>query len=120
VPPVSSSLPALVVEDDAGLRAFLVAELEAMGYRVIAASTGEEALELLDRETTRLAVLDIGLPGIDGFGVADRLARDTPVIFVTGDPVDAYARAHSRSLNYQVLPKPFQPDLFQHAVRSSA
>jgi DNA-binding response OmpR family regulator len=118
VPPLSS-LPALVVEDDAGLRAFLVTELEEMGFRVIAASTGEEALELLDRESTRLAVLDIGLPGIDGFGVADRLARDTPVIFVTGDPVDAYARAHSRSLNYQVLPKPFQPDLFQHAVRAS-
>lgn len=117
--PPTTPLPALVVEDDAGLRAFLVTELEEMGYRVIAAGTGEEALELLDREKTRLAVLDIGLPGIDGFSVADRLERDVPVIFVTGDPVDAYARAHTRSLNYQVLPKPFQPDLFQHAVRAT-
>jgi DNA-binding response OmpR family regulator len=113
-------LPALVVEDDEGLRAFLVAELEEMGYRVIAASTGEEAIDLLHRESTRLAVLDIGLPGIDGFGVADHLASDVPVIFVTGDPVDAYARAYGRSFRYQVLPKPFQADLFQHAVRSSA
>lgn len=119
MPQAPPPLPALVVEDDAGLRAFLVSELEGMGYRVIAAGSGEEALELLDREPARLAVLDIGLPGIDGFTVADRLSRDCPVIFVTGDPVDAYARAHERVLNYQVLPKPFQPDLFQHAVRAS-
>ena len=115
-----SSLPALVVEDDEGLRAYLVAELEQMGYRVVAASTGEEAIDLLDRESLRLAVLDIGLPGIDGFGVADRLESDVPVIFVTGDPIGAYARAYGRSLNYQVLPKPFKADLFQHAVRASA
>jgi DNA-binding response OmpR family regulator len=120
VPP-ASSLPALVVEDDEGLRAYLVAELEQMGYRVVAASTGEEAIDLLHRESTRLAVLDIGLPGIDGFGVADHLGSDVPVIFVTGDPIDAYARAYRRrSLRYQVLPKPFQPDVFQHAVRASA
>jgi two-component system, cell cycle response regulator CpdR len=119
VPPVLP-LPALVVEDDDVLRGFLVSELEEMGYRVIAAGTGEEALEVLDREQMRLAVLDIGLPGIDGFSVADRLEHDVPVIFVTGDPVDAYARAHTRSLNYQVLPKPFHADLFQHAVRATA
>jgi DNA-binding response OmpR family regulator len=114
-----SSLPALVVEDDEGLRTYLVAELEQMGYRVVAASTGEEAIDLLGRESARLAVLDIGLPGIDGFGVADHLDRAVPVIFVTGDPIGAYARAYGRSMNYQVLPKPFQPDVFQHAVRAS-
>jgi DNA-binding response OmpR family regulator len=114
-----SSLPALVVEDDAGLRAYLVAELETMGFRVLEAANGEDALELLRHEPTRLAVLDIGLPGIDGFSVADHLGAEVPVIFVTGDPVDAYARAHKRVVNYQVLPKPFQPDLFQHAVRAS-
>ena len=38
-----------------------------------------------------------------------------------GDPIDAYARAYGRrALRYQVLPKPFQPDVFQHAVRASA
>lgn len=91
-----------------------------MGYTVLAAASGEEAIDLLDHQSARLAVLDIGLPGIDGFGVADHLAQDVPVIFVTGDPIDAYARAYGRSLKYQVLPKPFQPDVFQHAVRASA
>jgi DNA-binding response OmpR family regulator len=120
VPP-RASLPALVVEDDEGLRTYLVAELEQMGYQVVSASTGEEAIDLLRRVQAKLAVLDIGLPGVDGFDVADRLGSDVPVIFVTGDPVDAYARAYSRpALRYQVLPKPFQPDVFQHAVRSSA
>ena len=118
----ANALPALVVEDDEGLRAYLVAELEQMGYRVLSAGTGEEAIDLLHREATRLAVLDIGLPGrLDGFEVADRLGSEVPVIFVTGDPIDAYARAFTRrELRYQVLPKPFRPDVFQHAVRSSA
>ena len=117
----AASLPALVVEDDEGLRTYLVAELEQMGYRVVSAATGEEAIDLLRRVQAKLAVLDIGLPGADGFDVADHLGSDVPVIFVTGDPVDAYARAYRRpSLRYQVLPKPFQPDVFQHAVRASA
>jgi DNA-binding response OmpR family regulator len=113
------SLPALVVEDDPNLRSYLVAELKTMGYRVLEAATGEDALELLRHEPARLAVLDIGLPGIDGFSVADHLGAEVPVIVVTGDPVDAYARAHKRVMNYQVLPKPFRPDVFQHAVRAS-
>ena len=107
--------PVLVVEDDAGVRAFLVAVLEHHGYRVIAASSGEEALQLVGNQAVQLAVLDIGLPGMDGFAVADQL-DGVPVIIVTGDPVGAYAKAHGRAINYQVLPKPVSPGLLEHAV----
>ncbi|MGH3104381.1 MAG: response regulator transcription factor [Gaiellaceae bacterium] len=117
MPPTSG--PALVVEDDASLRAYLVSELEHMGYRVVAAASGEEALGLMKREHASLAVLDIGLPGMDGFGVADALGDDVPVIIVTGDPVAAYAKAYGRTMNYRVLPKPIPPELFEHAVRES-
>ena len=110
--------PVLVVEDDAGVRAFLVAVLEHQGYRVLAASTGEEALEILGKEPAQLAVLDIGLPGMDGFAVADHL-DGVPLIIVTGDPVGAYAKAHGRGMNYQVLPKPVAPDLLEHAVAAA-
>jgi len=110
-------LPTLVVEDDDGLRAYLVAVLEHQGFRVIAAASAEEAAELLGGERAQLAVLDVGLPGEDGFAVADTLAEDTPVIIVTGDPVAAYAKAQLRSgLRYDVLPKPFEPAAFEHAV----
>jgi len=111
--------PVLVVEDDDGVRTFLVATLAEHGHRVIAAATGEEALRLLGGESARLAVLDVTLPGMDGFAVADRLAPDVPVIIVTGDPVGAYARAQGRTLSYQVLPKPVAPELLEHAVTSA-
>lgn len=114
-----ASQPVLVVEDDAGVRQLLVAVLQGQGHRVVAAASGEEALQLLGEETAILAVLDVELPGMDGFAVADRLAPGVPVIFVTGDPVGAYARAQGRSLEYQVLPKPVAPELLEHAVAAA-
>src|SRR5215217_4091221 len=93
--PDPQARPVLVVEDDGGVRAFLVSVLQHQGYRVVAAASGEEALQLL----------------------GDELAPDVPVIIVTGDPVHAYAQAQGRtSLNYQVLPKPVAPELLEHAV----
>ena len=68
--------PVLVVEDDAGVRDFLVSVLVQQGYRVVAAASGEEAAELLHGERAQLAVLDIGLPGMDGFEVAAALRRE--------------------------------------------
>ena len=102
--PDPQARPVLVVEDDAGVRAFLVSVLQHQGYRVIAAATGEEALQLL---------------GMDGFAVADELPPDVPVIIVTGDPIRAYAEAQGRTLNYQVLPKPIAPELLEHAVAAA-
>jgi DNA-binding response OmpR family regulator len=111
--------PVLVVEDDVGVRAFLVAVLQRQGYRVIAAGSGEEALQLLGEEPAQLAVLDVTLPGMDGFAVAEELALDVPVIIVTGDPVGAYARTVGRTERFQVLPKPVAPDLLEHAVTAA-
>ena len=102
----------LVVEDDAGVRAYLVAVLEHNGYRVIAASSGEEALALLGDEPACLAVLDLGLPGMDGFAVREQLADDVPVIMVTGDP----DKVRARDPNVPVLGKPVEPDAFEQAV----
>ena len=108
--------PVLVVEDDPGVREFLVSVLARQGYRVVAASSGEEAAELIGDERAQLAVLDVGLPGMDGFAVAELLASDVPVILVTGDPVAAYARIEGRVAHFQVLPKPVAPELLEHAI----
>jgi CheY-like chemotaxis protein len=110
--------PVLVVEDDAGLRAYIVSILEHHGYRVIAAGSGEEALELLQGERAQLAVLDVGLPGMDGLAVAEQLADDVPVIVVTGDPENA-RKASERPRVGQVLGKPFAPDALEDAVEGA-
>jgi DNA-binding response OmpR family regulator len=111
--------PVLVVEDDEGVRAFLTAVLQSQGYRVIAAGSGEEALQLLGAEPAQLAVLDVTLPGMDGFAVAEELEPDVPVIIVTGDPVGAYARTQGRTARFQVLPKPVAPELLEYAVTAA-
>lgn len=111
--------PVLVVEDDAGLRAYLATILEEHGYRVIAAGSGEEALAALGDDKAMLAVLDVGLPGMDGFAVAEHLAEDVPVIVVTGDPLRAKMRAFGRSSKLTILAKPVTPDQFQAAVADS-
>jgi DNA-binding response OmpR family regulator len=105
-------LPVLVVEDDAGVRAYLAAVLEHAGYWVIAAESGEEALELLGNRPAKLAVLDLALPGMDGFAVAERLAAGVPVIMVTGHPETARARDPLM----HVMEKPVAPDELEAAV----
>jgi DNA-binding response OmpR family regulator len=107
-----------VVEDDAGLRAYLATILENQGYRVVAAGSGEEALRLLGGEQAMLAVLDIGLPGMDGFAVAEHLAADVPVIIVTGDPLRAKMRAFGRLPKLTILSKPVTPDQFEAALQA--
>ncbi len=108
-----------MVEDDPGVREFVVSVLARQGYRVVAAASGEEAAELLHGERAGLAVLDVGLPGMDGFAVAEQLAPDVPVIIVTGDPVGAYARMQGRVEHFQVLSKPLDVELLEHAVASA-
>jgi two-component system, OmpR family, response regulator len=111
--------PVLVVEDDAGLRAYLTSILEDQGYRVVAAGTGEAALAALGDEQAILAVLDIGLPGMDGFAVAEHLAKDVPVIVVTGDPLKAKMRAFGRTNPPLILAKPVTPEQFAAALSAA-
>jgi two-component system response regulator TctD len=117
--PDTPSRTVLVVEDDVGLRAYLAAILEEQGYSVIAAGSGEEALQALGNQKALLAVLDIGLPGMDGFAVAEHLAKDVPVIVVTGDPLKAKMRAFGRTTPLTILAKPITPEQFEAALQAA-
>ena len=117
--PDTPSRTVLVVEDDAGLRAYLTEILEQQGYSVIAAGSGEEALAALAGRKAVLAVLDIGLPGMDGFAVAEHLAKDVPVIVVTGDPLKAKMRAFGRTTPLTILAKPITPEQFEAALQGA-
>ena len=75
----------LIVDDEAGIRGFLRASLEAHGYSVNEASTGEEALQVVPAFRPDLILLDLGLPGVGGKQVTSCLREwtQTPIIILS-------------------------------------
>src|SRR3954464_14304294 len=105
----------LIVEDDASLASGLGRILEAEGYAVDLTSRGEQAVEAARQERFDLVILDVGLPGIDGFEVLRRLRgaeHRVPVLVLTArDTVSD--RVHGLDLGADdYMPKPFaMPEL---------
>ena len=102
----------LVVEDEAKMRDVLRRGLEAAGYAVEVAADGEEALARIERGDHDAIVLDIKLPGIDGFEVCRQLRRAevwTPVLLLTalGDIDDRIAGLDAGADDYLVKPFAF-------------
>jgi DNA-binding response OmpR family regulator len=75
----------LVVEDDASIADLLNLYLREAGYRVLLAADGEQGLAQLGRQSVHLVLLDVGLPGMDGFEVCRRIRVTSvvPVLFLT-------------------------------------
>ena len=75
----------LIIEDDVELRGLLCDFLEAEGYRVTGAATAEQGIEHLEGEPVRIILLDLMLPGIDGFTAcsAIREHKDIPIIMMS-------------------------------------
>lgn len=75
----------LAVDDDLHMLNFVSAELRQIGYEVIEAGSGEEALACLNSKTVDLAIVDVMMPGIDGFELTKILRKDydLPVILLT-------------------------------------
>lgn len=69
----------LLVDDDARLREIVGMALEGEGYRVRKAATGEEALESMETEEPDLLILDVMLPGTDGFELCREIRTKSPV-----------------------------------------
>ena len=101
----------LLVEDDQSIGALVTAYLEQTGYRVAWARSGEEALSRVEELRPRLVILDIGLPGQDGFDICRELrARSpVPVVMLTArdEEVDRVAGLEVGADDY--VTKPFSP-----------
>jgi DNA-binding response OmpR family regulator len=109
----------LVVEDEQNLREVIALFLRGDGFCVLEASSGEEALPLFSENTVDLIILDVMLPGINGFDVctAVRKSSEVPVLFLTALGDDDYYR-----LGYQVggddyIVKPFKASILALKVR---
>ena len=80
----------LICDDDADIRAALRIYLTAEGYSVAEASTGQEALSILERQEIHLVLMDIMMPGMDGMTATAKLreSSNVPVILITAKSED--------------------------------
>lgn len=83
----------LIVEDDPSLRLAMTKALKACGYEVIVAKTGDEGLAMALEETPDLVLLDVMLPGVNGYEVLAELRErgdpDLPIVMITAKSEEA-------------------------------
>jgi DNA-binding response OmpR family regulator len=110
----------LVVDDEPIVREVVVRYLERDGFRTLEASSGDEAQRLLEREPPALIVLDVMLPGIDGFELCRwiRSRSDLPILMLTarGEEADRIVGLELGADDY--LTKPFSPRELAVRVRN--
>jgi len=110
----------LFVEDDRSIRDVTKLALEQAGFRVTACGDGREGLALFARERFDLVLLDVMLPGVDGFEVCREIRKGhrTPIIMLTArtDTVDVVVGLELGADDY--VSKPFQPAELVARVRA--
>jgi len=110
----------LVVDDEASIRRILETRLSMIGYDVVTAADGEEALETFRNAYPDLVVLDVMMPKLDGYGVCQELRKesDVPIIMLTalGDVADRITGLELGADDYVV--KPFSPKELEARIRS--
>jgi DNA-binding response OmpR family regulator len=99
----------MVVEDERNIAQLVVTYLQQTGYHVLWLRTGEEALAELPRHDVALVVLDLMLPGIDGFEVCRRIGGRRPVIILTARDEEADRVAGLELGADDYVTKPFSP-----------
>ena len=101
----------LVVEDELAIGQLIRSYLGGSGYRVLWVRSGEDALAELARHEIRIVVLDIGLPGIDGFDVCREIRNrsDLPIVMLTArdEEIDRVLGLEVGADDY--VAKPFSP-----------
>jgi DNA-binding response OmpR family regulator len=121
---VNSCRKILVVEDDSDLCSLLCDLLNTEGYQTESSSDGLEAVQRVSRECPDAIVLDVMIPGLNGFDVCEKLkfSRQTnriPILMLTA--LDGH-EARDRGLRVgadRYLTKPFEPDALLHEIRDT-
>ena len=102
----------LVVDDELAIVRLVRAKLQADGYAVVTAARGEEALALLEDQRPDLVILDLMMPGMDGFETLRHLREQSqlPIIMLTARAGDADKLRGLQSGADDYVTKPFNPD----------
>ena len=120
---VQSARCVVIVEDNADSRRMLEAMLTLDGYTVASAADGREGLEMILKVRPRIAIIDIGLPGIDGYQVARKVREVLPgeevfLIALTGYGRPEDRRAVQEAGFNEHLIKPLKPNEFTRVLGS--
>lgn len=113
-PAIERNKTVLVVDDEPDIRLILQARLEAAGYRVETAGNGLEALNRIRTQPPDLVILDLMLPGMDGFAVCAMLKRDQRFSHIPIVILSARSQAQDKKTGASLgadayITKPFQP-----------
>src|SRR5688572_33409964 len=113
----------LVVEDSAVIRRLIEVCLRAADLEIVTREDGKTGLAAVGSESPDLVVLDIGLPGMDGWEVLDRIRRDEatkniPVVVLTAHAEEESRRRANEGGADAFVTKPFQPNDFRSTVLS--
>lgn len=110
----------LVVDDEQNIRQVLVYVLEDEGYQVVEAQDGETALGLIERQHPDVIILDMKMPGMDGWEFVERYRKlyghQAPIIVLTAARDAAQRGADVSADSY--VPKPFDLDVLLERVSS--
>ena len=116
--------PVLIIDDDADVRRLLQKALEKQGFLVETAGDGESGLAQAGERSPGLILLDLSMPGMDGFAVLQALkespaAAEVPVIAMTGSPgLKTTARARVLALGASdFITKPFDLQMLVEEIR---
>ena len=111
----------LVVDDLENHRATLCGILEDTGYKVTEAENGEHAISMIQKNRHDVILMDIEMPGFDGFATFKEIQKIEPrvkVIFVTGYALSESVRQSLQEGAYSVLTKPIDPDNLFTLIKS--
>lgn len=111
----------LIVEDHPDSREVLKIQIEIIGYEVIEAASGEEALNKAVAEHPDLVIMDLGLPGISGLEATTRLKADPktariPVVGYSAYPEDLFKQKAQEARMAAFLTKPTLPRRFKEVI----
>jgi DNA-binding NtrC family response regulator len=112
----------LVIDDEAIVRTSCERALGPEGYEMKVASSGKEGLDLLEKESFSIVLLDLKMPDIDGIFVLNKINEkwpDTKVIMITGYSTVETAVQALRLGAYNFIEKPFTPDTLITAVNEA-
>jgi DNA-binding NtrC family response regulator len=117
--PMSTAKTVLVVDDEAPIRGVLNRMLQEWGYRVKEAGSATEALEVMLAQPASIILIDLVMPGHDGFWLMERIRENwptTPIVVITGaGELDAMEKSRREGAIDYVL-KPFERELLRQAL----